>query len=875
MFVGDKAHAPSIARRRLPAALLGRQQIASVGTPPLPAQSRVVVAGGGIIGCSVAYHLAKAGWSDVLLLERDQITSGTTWHAAGLVVTFGSLSETSTMMRKYTKELYSRVLEEETGMSTGFMPVGFIELATDRGYLEEYRRVAAFNRKCGIDVQEISPSEVARLFPLCRTDDVLAGFYVEDDGRVNPVDATAALARGARNRGATIVEGVSLTGVTQQGGRVTGVKTTAGDVACEYMVNAAGMWARQLGELSGVAVPNQAAEHYYLLTEPMEDVGVGWPVVEDPSSHTYIRPEGGGLMVGLFEPDAAAWCVPQVPSHFSFGEINPDWDRMAPFLERAMGRVPRSFEVGAKKLFCGPESFTPDLSPIVGEAPELRNYYVAAGMNSIGILTGGGIGRALAHNIVTGAPDVDVTAMLPARLQPYQATPAYRALRVVESLGKVYKCHYPHRQTETARGVRRSPLHDRLAALGAFFRDVSGWEGADWYAGADQSPQLGELRWGRHPEWFDTWAAEHQACREGVVLIDMSFMSKFHVQGRDAGPVLDHLVTARVDGPSGMITYTQMLSPRGTLEADLTVTKLPPLSCGGAPLDDDGAHGGFLVVATDTAHRHVESLLRRGIEDYGEGGGVDAFATVSDVTGGYAQINLQGPLSRELLAKVTSTDVSDAAFPFRAARRIDIGCATLLATRITYVGELGYELFVPAESALHVYDALVVAGAPLGLRHAGLKALGSLRMEKGYRDYGHDLDNLDTLHEAGLGFTADWSKPGGFVGREAALAQKGARLRRRLVQVLLSDGNPLMFHGEIVYRNGQVVGDVRAASYGHTLGGAVGLSMVEIGEGDETDGIDAKWINSGTWEVDVAGKRYQARASLRPLYDPKNERIKS
>ena len=393
--------------------------------------------------------------------------------------------------------------------------------------------------------------------------------------------------------------------------------------------------------------------------------------------------------------------------------------------------------------------------------------------------------------------------------------------------------------------------------MGAYFRDVSGWEGADWYAGAGRTAQLGKLTWGRHA-WFDQWAREHQACREGVVLIDMSFMSKFLVQGRDAGRVLDYLCTARVDGSSGVITYTQMLSPRGTLLADLTVTKLPALPTG----EPDA----FLVVATDTAHRHVESLLRRGIADYGDGG---AFATVSDVTGGYAQLNLQGPRSRELLATVTSAQVSDAAFAFRDAQRIDIGCATLLATRITYVGELGYELFVPVEAALHVYDTLVSAGAAFGLQHAGLKALGSLRMEKGYRDYGHDLDNLDTLLEAGLGFTADYEKLGGFVGRDATLAQKGEGLTRRLVQVMLTDPQPLMYHGEVVYRDGQIVGDMRAASYGHTLGGAVGLSMIEA-----EHAIDAKWIGAGEWEVDVAGTRYPARASLRPMYDPTNKKIK-
>ena len=877
-------------------------QSAPAGSTSLPDQARVIIAGGGIVGCSIAYHLAKLGWDDVLLLERDKITSGTTWHAAGLMVTFGSLSETSTELRKYSKRLYSHILEEETGMSTGFMPVGFIELATDRGYLEEYRRVAAANRRLGIDVHEISPAEVQRLFPLCRTEDVLAGFYVEDDGRVNPVDATAALARGAKSRGATICEGVEISGVEHRRGRVTGVRTSAGQtVQCEVFVNAAGMWARQLGELSGVAIPNQAAEHYYLLTEPIDHVGRDWPVVEDPSSHTYIRPEGGGLMVGLFETDAAAWRVDGVPHDFSFGEITPDWERIGPFLEKAMARVPASLEVGAKSLFCGPESFTPDLSPIVGLAPELDNYYVAAGMNSIGILTGGGIGRLLAQQIVDGHPDMDVTAMAPARLHPYQTTPAYRAARVVESLGKVYKCHYPNRPTETARGVRRSPLHDRLAARGAYFRDVSGWEGADWFdlnaAATADAPDNGPLTWGR-PAWFAHWASEHRACREACALIDMSFMSKFLVQGTDAGALLDRLATARVSGAPacgddgavtdasglarGEITYTQFLSPRGTLEADVTVTRLPPplagSSAGGAD-DDDAPEQAYLVVATDTAQRHVESLLRRGIA----GAGPQTYrASVTDVTGGYAQINLQGPTSRALLSKLTPSDVSHEAFPFRAARRLAIGCALVVATRITYVGELGYELFVPVESAAHVYDEIVrvgeAAGDEIGLAHCGLRALGSLRMEKAYRDYGHDLDNLDTLLEAGLGFTADYGKPGGFVGDGATLAQKATAaerggLPRRLVQVMLEAPGPLLYHGEVVYRNGEAVGDIRSASYGHTLGGAVGLSMVE--PSCRTQPASPAWIREGTWEVDVAGVRYPARVSLRPMYDPKNEKIHS
>ena len=736
--------------------------------------------GGGIIGTSVAYHLAHAGVTDVLLLERDRLTSGTTWHAAGLMATFGSTSQTSTELRIYTRDLYAR-LEAETGLATGLKQVGLIELAIEPGRLEEYRRVAAFNRLCGVEVHEISPREVAGLFPLARTDDVLAGFYIPADGRVNPVDVTMSLARGARMRGVRIAEGVPVTGFQRNGGAVTGVRTPLGDVAAEYVVNCAGMWARELGELAGVSIPLQAAEHYYLLTEPIEGVEASWPVLEDPASYGYYREEGGGLMLGLFEPECAPWRVAGVPAGFSFGEISPDWDRMAPYLERTMSRIPVVAETGIKKLFCGPESFTPDLLPIVGEAPELRNYFVAAGLNSIGILTGGGIGRVVAHWIASGRPDVDVTGMNIDRLHHYQANPEYRASRTVESLGMVYETHYPGRPMRTARGAKLSPLHQRLVAQRAYFRDVSGWEGADWYAPDGAEPVPGRLSWER-PDWFGHWAAEHHAARTGVILMDMAFMAKFEVQGRDAGRVLEHVSANQVDGEPGRITYTQWLNEAGTLEADLTVTKL--------------ADDRFWVVASDTAHRHALTWLRRHIGD--------AHAFVTDVTSGYAQINVQGPRSRELLAAVTTADVSNEAFGFRSAAEIGIGFARLLCIRITYLGELGYELYIPAEQAMGVYDALVAAGQAVGLRHAGLKALASLRMEKGYRDYGHDIDNTDTVLEAGLGFAVALDKPGGFLGREAVLAQKErGPLRRRLVQVLVTDPDPLMFHAEVVRRDGQ------------------------------------------------------------------------
>jgi 4-methylaminobutanoate oxidase (formaldehyde-forming) len=630
---------------------------------------------------------------------------------------------------------------------------------------------------------------------------------------------------------------------------VVGVQTTHGVIRCETVVNCAGMWARELGAASGVNIPLQAAEHYYLITGPVPGVDRAWPILEDPAAYGYFREEGGGLMVGLFEPVCAPWKVEGVPPDFSFGEIEPDWDRMGPYLERALTRVPAAQVAGVKKFFCGPESFTFDLQPFVGEAPGIANYFVAAGLNSIGILTGGGLGRLLAHWILTGHPDADVTAIHVERAQAYQANPEYRRTRTVEALGMVYQCHYPTRSMQTARNAKRSPLHDRLAARGAYFKDVSGWEGADWYAPPGVEPKVERLSWGRQ-NWFPYWRAEHEATRSGVILMDMSFMSKFVVNGRDAGSVLNTLSANEVDGEPGRITYTQWLNERGTIEADLTVTKF-----------DDGR---YLVVASDTAHGHTLARLRRQC--------ADAHADVADMSGAYAQINIQGPRSRELLQSVTGADMSNDAFPYRCAREIDLGLARVLCIRITYLGELGYELYIPAEQATHVYERLVRAGEAVDMKHAGLKALASLRMEKAYRDYGHDIDNTDSVLEAGLGFAVALDKPGGFIGRQAVLAKKAAGpLTRRLLQVLVLDPEPLMFHAEVVRRNDRRVGYVRAASYGFTLGGAVGLAMIDSGG----EPIDQKWIDAGAWEVDIAGRRYPVRASLRPMYDPAMARIKA
>jgi glycine/D-amino acid oxidase-like deaminating enzyme/glycine cleavage system aminomethyltransferase T len=745
-----------------------------LSTTSTPLHAQVVVIGGGIIGNSVAYHLGKLGVKDVVLLEQSQLTAGTTWHAAGLMVTYGSLSETSTEIRKYSKKLYSTILEEETGQSTGFKPVGFIELAADKDRLEEYRRVAAFNRKCGVEVHEIGPKDVQKLFPLCKTEDIIAGFYVKDDGRVNPVDVTMALARGAKMNGVKIFENTRVSHVLVEpmidgiNKRVKGVQLENGTIIhTENIVNCAGMWARQLGEKNGVLIPNQAAEHYYLVTDAMPEVDPNWPVIEDPANYTYIRPEAGGLMVGLFEGKAASWKSTVIPKHFAFGEIEPDYDRMGPYLEAAMSRVPKSIHAGIKKFFCGPESFTPDLAPIVGEAPEIRNYYVLAGLNSIGILSAGGIGRLLAHWIVHKQPDMDVTGMNIHRFQSFQNTQQYREQRVTETLGLVYKCHYPYKTKQTARGTKRSPFYLKQKELGAYFKDVSGWESPDFFipptssSSSSSNIDVNRHTWQRY-DWFPIWKQEHDACRSNVIIMDMSFMSKFLIKGKDAAKALNYLCTANIDTKPGWMTYTQMLNHNGKMEADITVTKLPET----VPLLDDSPsqtkqQEEFLVIVTDTMHRHVHNWFQRHI--YGDQG--DRHVSVTDVTSSYAQLNIQGPNSRKLMQKLISNHYNNIDndseqqllqqffnndhFPYRSVQYVNIRYARILVARITYLGELGYELHIPTEHALDIYEYIMECGKEFNLQPAGLKALASLRLEKAYRDYGHDIDNTDTLLEVG------------------------------------------------------------------------------------------------------------------------------
>ena len=812
----------------------------------LPERAKVVIIGGGVIGCSTAYHLAKLGWKDIVLLERAQLTAGTTWHAAGLIEAGGFFSATTIEMTKYTLELY-KSLEAETGLATGNKNVGTITLVTTPDRLEEMRRISAFEREFDVAFDEITPKKFKELWPLAYAEDLLAGFYSPGDGRVNPIDVTMALAKGARMGGVQIFEETPVTGFEIEDHRVNRIITERGEIQSEYVVNCAGMWSREIGKLAGVDVPLQPTEHYYLITEPMEGVDPDLPVLVDPDKYAYYREEVGGILFGLFEPVSAPWALDGIPKDFTFGEIKPDWDRMMPYVEEAMKRIPGLENAGIHKFFCGPESFTPDLGPMMGLAPELDNFYVAAGFNSLGILMGGGAGKIMAQWIVDGVPDVDVTEIDIARMLPFENTPKYLKDRGVELLGFMFEDGYPNKQVKTARNARKSAFHDRLADAGAYFGVYAGWEYPDWFAPQGVEPKV-EYSWGRQ-NWFEYSAAEHQATRENVTMLDYSVMGKLLVQGRDAEKVLNRICSNNVAVPIGRCVYTQWLNETGTIEADLTVTRL--------------AEDQYLILTGDGTITAVQAWLRRHIP-------VDAHIYVTNITSAYSVLNIQGPESRDFLSGLTNADLSNEAFPFLTMQQIDIGYALVKAIRITYVGELGWELYIPTEFSLHVFDMLVEAGAAFGLKHLGLHALDSLRLEKAYRDYGGDIDNTDTPLEVGLGYFVDFDKPGGFIGRDALLRLKESGYRYRMPQFLLEDPEPLLYFGEIIYRDGEPVGHIMSGSYGHTLGASVGVGPVE--NNGETVTVD--FIKSGSYEIDIAGVRYPAKASLRPMYDPKLERVR-
>ncbi|MBI4882449.1 MAG: FAD-dependent oxidoreductase [Actinobacteria bacterium] len=827
----------------------------------LPGNARVVIVGGGIVGCSIAYHLALRGVTDVVLLERKQLTSGTTWHAAGLV---GQLRATHNLTRlaQYTTNLFA-TLEAETGQATGFQQRGSILVAPTAERFEEITRGASMARVFGVEVNIIGPADIKALVPLAHVDDLVGGVHLPGDGVTNPIDTTQALAKGARARGVRIVENVKVERIIVERGRALGVAYEtdggSGEIRADAVVNAAGMWGRELGDQAGAVVPLHAAEHFYIVTEAVAGISPTMPVLRDPEGCGYFKEDAGKLLIGWFEPVAKPWGMTKtdgaagIPEDFSFGTLPEDFEHIAPLVEAATHRMPVLAETGIRLFFNGPESFTPDDRYLLGESPDVRGLFMACGFNSIGIQSSGGAGKVLADWIIDGHPPMDLWDVDIRRVMPFQRNASYLHDRTVEALGLLYAMHWPFRQPETARGVRRSALHDRLAAKGACFGETAGWERTNWFAPAGVTAEYG-YSYGRQ-NWFSYSAEEHHAVRNAVGVFDQSSFGKFALEGPDAEAVLNLICANDVAVPIGKIVYTQWLNGRGGIEADLTVTRE----------SDDR----YLIVTAAATQVRDFAFLKASIP-------ADARVVVTDITSGYAVLGVMGPNSRALLQSLTSRspadDLSNECFPFGTSRIIDLAYARVRASRVTYVGELGWELYIATEFATGVFDAIVAAGQAFGLHHAGYHALNSLRMEKGYRHWGHDISPDETPLESGLGFVVAWDKAGGFIGRDALLAQKQAGVHQRLTQFALCDPDKLLYHNEPIVRDGVIVGRITSGMFGHTVGTALGMGYVTAPGGGV---VDREFVLGGTYEIEIAAQRVPARVSLEPWYDPKNLRVRA
>lgn len=809
-----------------------------------PQKARVVIVGGGIIGCSIAYHLAKIGWTDIVLLERKQLTSGTTWHAAGLIAQLRA-TQNMTRLAKYSQELYGE-LELETGVATGFRRCGSITVALTEERREEILRQAAMARAFGVEVEEISPNETKARYEHLNIEGVTGAVYLPRDGQGDPANIALALAKGARQRGATVLERTKVTGVHKEGRRILGVHwETAeghGTIACEQVINCAGMWAHAVGRQMGTNVPLHACEHFYIVTENVPGLGQ-LPVLRVPDECAYYKEDAGKFLLGAFEPNAKPWAMDGIPEEFEFDQLPEDFDHFEPILEAAVNRMPLLANTGIHTFFNGPESFTPDDAYHLGLAPEMDNVWVAAGFNSVGIQSAGGAGMALAEWMDTGAKPFDLGDVDIARMHPFQGNKHYLFERSKETLGLLYADHFPYRQKATARGIRRSPLHGSLQAAGAVFGELAGWERANWFADPGQDPSYA-YSWNRQ-NWFQNSAREHRAIRETIGLYDMSSFGKLRIEGPDAETFLNYVAGGDYSVPVGKIVYTQLLNRTGGIEADVTVTRLSETV--------------YLMVTPAATRLADETWLRRHLGDHR--------VVITDVTSGEAVIAVMGPKSRALLQQVSPNDFTNSNNPFGTAQEIEIGMGLARAHRVTYVGELGWEIYVSSEMAIHVFETLMTAGQNLGAKLCGLHMMDSCRIEKGFRHFGHDITCEDHVLEAGLGFAVKHSKAD-FIGRDAVLRKREAGLDRRLVQFRLTEPGPLLYHAEPILRDGQVVGHLTSGNYGHTLGAAIGMGYVPC------PGESPAQVLASTYEIDVAGTRVPADASLKPFYDPKSERVK-
>ncbi|HIL20186.1 MAG TPA: FAD-dependent oxidoreductase, partial [Candidatus Thioglobus sp.] len=814
--------------------------------------ARVVIIGGGVVGCSVAYHLAHLGYTDVVLLERKKLTSGTTWHAAGLI---GQLRATQnlTQMVKYSGNLYEK-LEAETGVATGFRRSGSISLATNEERFTEFKRNASLAKVHGVDAHILCPSELKSKIDLFNLDDVVGGVWIPRDGKGDPANIAMALAKGAKNLGVKIFEDVKVTAIHKDHGRITGVTTDQGDIQSEIVVNCGGMWAREVGLMAGANVPLHACEHYYALTSPVENLG-DMPTVRVPDESAYYKEDAGKILIGLFEPHAKPWGQNGIPEDFCFDQIPDDLEHMMPYLELAMNRLPVMEKLGLETFFNGPESFTPDDSFQMGECPEVRNFYVAAGFNSIGIQAAGGAGKYMAEWIVGGEPPCDLWEVDVRRMQPFQNNKTYLANRVSESLGYLYENHFPYHQFSTGRGLRRSPLHQFFTDHGACYGEVAGWERPNWFVSPEDLEKGVEAKyeysWDKQ-NWFDYHRQEHMAIRESVGMYEMLSFSKIRVKGVDAMDYLQYICANDVDVPIGKIVYTQWLNNKGGIEADVTITRL--------------AKDDYLVVGGAMCANRDMNWLERNLPD-------GANCAFFDATNSENCLAIMGPNSRDLLQSLTDYDLSHENMPFASTCQMELGMANVRAHRLTYVGELGWEIYFPIEYSEYVAELLVEKGQEFSLKLCGMHAVDSCRTEKTYRHFGHDITDEDNVLEAGLGFAVKTgknpSKFGIFIGHQAVLEKKEKGLEKRLMQFLLDDPEAMLYHNEPILKNGEVVSFLTSGSYGHALGAAVGLGYINCNPGASDEEI----LND-SYTLEVAGEVQSVRVSLVSMFDPKNTKIR-
>ena len=804
------------------------------------------------MGCSLAYHLAKLGQSDVVLLERKKLTSGTTWHAAGLVGQMRA-SQNLTQMVKYSGDLYE-TLEKETGMATGFRRSGSIGLATNLERFEEFKRNSSLAKVHGVDIHLLSPSELRDKIDLFNLDDVVGGVWIPRDGKGDPSNIAMSLAKGARNNGVKIFEDVKVTAISKNKGRVTGVETTQGLITADIVVNCGGMWAREIGLMAGANVPLHACEHYYALTSPVDNLG-DMPTVRVPDECAYYKEDAGKVLIGLFEPDAKPWGQKGISEDFCFDQIPDDLEHMMPYLEMAMKRLPALEQLGLETFFNGPESFTPDDNFHLGECPELKNFYVAAGFNSIGIQAAGGAGKYLAEWIVGGEPPCDLWEVDIRRMQPFQNNKIYLANRVSETLGYLYENHYPYHQFKTARGLRRSPLHQFFKDRGACFGEVAGWERPNWFVPESELAQGVEAKyeysWGKQ-NWFDYHRSEHMAIRENVGMYEMLSFSKIRVKGADAMDYLQYICANDVDAPIGKIVYTQWLNKKGGIEADVTITRLA---------EDD-----YLVVSGAVCNNRDMNWLEKNMPE-------GANCALFDATSSENCLAIMGPNSRDLLQSMTDYDLSHENMPFGTICHMELGMAPVRAHRLTYVGELGWELYFPIEYSQYVAELIEEKGRAYSLKLCGMHTMDSCRTEKAYRHFGHDITDEDHVLEAGLGFAVKVnktpSKYGQFIGCEAVKSKKEQGCERRLMQFLLDDPEVMLYHNEPILINGEVASYLTSGSYGHALGGAVGLGYIDCNPGASDEEILAD-----TYTLEVAGEVQSVRVSLAPMFDPTNVKVR-